>query len=104
MAEFDLVGIVDIVSEDIAEVSREIKAIKISGKVETSDSERLCISDDGLIVNRDLAVTYDWVDEPKNGVCRLTLGDHEFEIGVVDAKECSEADGEAEANPSEPPL
>ena len=57
MAELDLVGIVDIVSEDIAEVSREIKAIKISGKVETSDSERLCISDDGLVVNRDLAVT-----------------------------------------------
>lgn len=47
---------------------------------------------------------YDWVDEPKNGVCRLTLGDHFFEIGVVDAKECSEADGEAEANPSELPL
>ena len=27
---------------------------------------------------------YDWCDEPKDGLCRLTLGDHEFDIAVED--------------------
>ena len=58
----------------------------------------------GLRVGNEWVVPplYDWVDEPKNGICRLTLGDREFEIDVVEAEENAEAVDEA--NPREPPL